>query len=208
MRNNRIPILSVITVAALGMISSPLANAQAYKVETQKPVFDDLQSPEFSGGKQKSFKPKDWLEIEAAFTLQMSPEPPSKTAERVLVKWYVAVQHPEKNGAYLLLTKDVTYVNIPLNQEIFTSVYLSPASVTRITGSDRGGKSSVELVGYEIIVNGKTEGAETNKSKAGWWNTPSEKISRSDTVPLLDKSETPFANMWWDRYAEILVERR
>jgi hypothetical protein len=27
-------------------------------------------------------------------------------------------------------------------------------------------------------------------------------------VPLLTKSETPFANMWWDRYAEVSVERR
>lgn len=208
MRTDRITILSAITVAAFGILFSPLANAQAYKVESQEPEFDDLQSPEFGGGKQKSFKPKDWLEIEAAFTLKMSPEPPSKTAERILVKWYVAVKHPEKKGAYLLLTKDVTYVNVPLNQEIFTSVYLSPASVTRVTGSDRGGKNAVELVGYEVIVNGKTEGAETNKSKVGWWNTPSDKISRSDTVPLLNKAETPFANMWWDRYAEILVERR
>jgi hypothetical protein len=27
-------------------------------------------------------------------------------------------------------------------------------------------------------------------------------------VPLLNKMETPFANLWWDRYAEVLIERR
>ena len=138
----------------------------------------------------------------------MSPAPPSQTAERILVKWYVAVEHPDKKGAYLLLTKDVTNVNVPLEEEIYTSVYLSPSSVKRLTGSDRGGKKAVYLVGYEVLVNGVKVAEESDKNKPGWWNVASDKISRSDTVPLLDKSESAFAKMWWDRYAEVLVERR
>lgn len=208
MRKIRINLFTVITCAAIGILSHSVANAQSYQVEPGKPNFDDLPSPEFSGGKQKGFKPKDWLEIEASIKVQMSPAPPSQTAERVLVKWYVAVEHPEKKGAYLLLTKDITYVNVPLNEETFTSVYLSPASVKRLTGSDRGGKKAVYLVGYEVLINGEKVAAESNKEKPGWWNTASDKISRSDTVPLLDKSKSAFANMWWDRYAEILVEPR
>lgn len=208
MRKIRLSLSTAITCAALGVLSHSTANAQAYKVEGGKPTFDDLQSPEFSGGKQKGFKPKDWLEIEASIKIQMDPAPPSQTAERILVKWYVAVEHPEKRGAYLLLTKDITYVNVPLNEETFTSVYLSPSSVKRLTGSDRGGKKAVYLVGYEVLVNGEKVAQESNKEKPGWWNATSDKISRSDSVPLLDKNETVFANMWWDRYAEILVERR
>jgi len=210
MQNNRLRLLSAITCTALALalVLAPRADAQSYKVEADKPDFDDLKSPEFGGGKNKSFKPKEWLEIEASFKVQMSPEPPSKTAERVLVKWYVAVEHPDKKGAYLLLTKDITYVNVELSEELFTSVYLSPASVKRLTGSDRAGKNSVYLVGYEILINGEKVAQETSKSKPGWWNKASDKISRSETVPLLDKSETPFAHMWWDRYAEILKERR
>jgi len=208
MRKIRLNLFTTITCAAIGVLSHSAANAQSYKVEPGKPVFDDLQSPEFSGGKQKGFKPKDWLEIEASIKVQMAPAPPSQTAERILVKWYVAVEHPEKKGAYLLLTKDITYVNVPLNEETFTSVYLSPSSVKRLTGSDRGGKKAVYLVGYEVLINGEKVAAESNKEKPGWWNTASDKISRSDTVPLLDKSKSAFANMWWDRYAEILVEPR
>jgi len=208
MRTIRLTLLSAIACATFGFFTDSTVSAQAFKVEATKPEFDDLPSPQFSGGKQKSFKPKDWLEIEASFTVQMKPEPPSKTAERVLVKWYVAVEHPDKRGAYLLLTKDVTHVNVPLDEEIFSSVYLSPASIKRLTGSDRGGKGAVYLVGYEVLVNGEKVAQETNKKDAGWWNTASQLISRSDTVPLLNKMETPFASMWWDRYAEILVERR
>jgi len=208
MRNIKFHLLTAITCAAIGVLSHSQANAQTFKVEGGKPSFDDLPSPEFSGGKQKSFKPKDWLEIEASLKVQMSPAPPSQTAERILVKWYVAVEHPDKKGAYLLLTKDVTHVNVPLEEEIYTSVYLSPSSVKRLTGSDRGGKKAVYLVGYEVLVNGVKVAEESDKNKPGWWNVASDKISRSDTVPLLDKSESAFAKMWWDRYAEVLVERR
>jgi hypothetical protein len=59
-----------------------------------------------------------------------------------------------------------------------------------------------------VLINGEKVAQESSKGQAGWWNTASDKISRSDTVPLLNKAETPFASMWWDRYAEILVERR
>jgi hypothetical protein len=209
MRNLRLSLLSAVAVATIAVSFDSIANAQAYKVEPEKPAFDDLPSPDFNVSKTKAFKPKDWLEIEASFKIQMAPEPPSKTAERVMVKWYIAVEHPEKKGAYLLLTKDITHVNVPLNEEIFSSVYLSPASIKRLTGRDRAGKSVVNLVGYEVLINGEKVAQETSgASKAGWWNTTSDKISRSDTVPLLNKMETPFANLWWDRYAEVLIERR
>lgn len=178
------------------------------KVEGEKPQFDDLQSPEFSGGKNKPFKPKEWLEVEAKIKISISPEPKSKTAEDVVVKWYVAIKNPEKAGSYLLLTKEITHINVPLGEEIYSSVYLSPASIKRITGSDRGGKNAVEYVGFEVSVGGEVKLAETNKGKPGWWKLASDKISQSETVPLLSKIETPFANMWWDRYAEVKQDRK
>lgn len=208
MRLQKISFFSAVTFAAVSLLSSNLVSAQAFKVEAGDPTFDDLLSPEFSGGVQKSFKPKDWLEIEMPLTMQMQPEPKSQTADSILVKWYVAVKNPERSGTLHLLTKDVTHVNIPLNEEIFVSIYLSPASLRRLTGSDRGGKSAVEAVGFEVLVNGQLQAMGTTKFKEGWWNAASDKISRNDSVPLLNKMETPFANSWWDRFAEIQVERR
>ncbi len=194
--------------AFISVISIGSVFGQAAKVVGEKPAFDDLPSPLFSGGKDKSFKPKDWLEIEAKLKISLSPEPPSKTCEKITVKWYIAVKNPEKPTSLLLLTKTVEHVNVPLEEDVFCSVYLSPGSIKRLTGSDKGGKTAVEYVGYEILVNGEKKVEETNKLKAGWWNVASDKISRSETVPLLNKSETPFSSMWWDRYAELAVERR
>jgi hypothetical protein len=197
--------LSLTASAVIAGLSIGSAFGQAAKVVGEKPTFDDLPSPEFSGGKQKSFKPKDWLEIEAKLKIALSPEPNSKTCEKVTVKWYIAVKNPEKSGTFLLLTKDIEHVNAPLDEDIYCSVYLSPASIKRLTGSDKGGKNAVQYVGYEVLINGEKVVAETDKGKVGWWNAASDKISRSDTVPLLNKSETPFSTMWWDRYAEVAV---
>lgn len=200
--------LSISASAIIASLSIGSAYGQAAKVTGDKPAFDDLQSPEFSGGKQKGFKPKDWLEIEVKLKVDLAPEPKSKTCDRLTVKWFVAVKDTEKSGSMLLLTKDVEHVNIPLGEDVYCSVYLSPASIKRLTGSDRAGKSVVEAVGYEVLIDGRSVASDTTKFKVGWWNAASNKISRSEAVPLLDKSETPFSNMWWDRYAEVGKDRR
>jgi hypothetical protein len=206
MRTIRHNFLTVISCALAGVLSHSAANAQVFRVEGDKPAFEDISSPKL-GDSKNGFKPKEWLEIEASIKVDMRPEPRSKTADRILVKWYVAVENPDKQGTYLLLTKDITHVNIPLGDKVFSSVYLSPSSVRRLTGGDRAGKSMVYLVGYEVLANGVKVAENSSKDKPGWWNIASNKISRSEVVPLLDKSESAFAQMWWDRYAEISKEK-
>jgi hypothetical protein len=200
--------LSIAASAILATFATGSAFGQAAKVVGDKPSFDDLQSPEFSGGKQKSFKPNDWLEMEVKLKVSLSPEPKSKTCDKLTIKWFVAVKNPEKPNTMLLLTKDVEHVNIPLDEEVYCSLYLSPASIRRLTGSAKGGKNAVESVGYEVLINGEKVATDTTKFREGWWNMASDKISRSDTVPLLNKTETPFSNMWWDRYAEVATPDR
>ncbi len=194
--------LFVLASALILGLSTGSASADV-KVTAEKPTFDDLQSPEFPGGKQKPFKPKFWLEIETKVKVAMAPEPKTKTCDKLTIKWYVAVKNGEKPGTLLLFSKEVDHVNIPLNEDVFLSIYLSPASIKRITGFDRAAKSSVEGVGFEILVDGKRVAAETTKWKMDWWDSPSEKISRSEVVPLLTKPQTAFNGMWWDRYAEV-----
>lgn len=200
--------LSITVSSIIAALSIGSAFGQAFKVVGDSPQFDDIPSPQFAGVKNKAFKPLDWLEIEAKLNIQMSPMPATKICDKLTVKWYIAVKNPEKPRTFLLFTKDIEHVNVPLGEDVYGSVYLSPASLKRITGSDKGGKGAVEYVGYEVMINGKSEASGTNKGKVGWWSIPSESISRSEVVPLLNKSETPFRDMWWDRYPEISVERR
>jgi len=197
---------NLLALSALTVIAAAPAHGQAARAQASKPSFDDIQSPMF-GGREKSFRPRDWLEMEASIRLDVRPEPASGMLDRLTVKWYVAIRNPEKRGDFLLLTREITHVNVPIGEDFYSSVYLSPSSIRRITGNFRGGKSSVELVGYEVVFNGEVIGHATNKGQDQWWNIPSERISASDSVPLLTKPETPFAALWWDRYAEVAIER-
>jgi hypothetical protein len=194
--------------AIIAAVTLGSAFGQAVKVTGDNPEFDDLPSPQFAGVKNKRFTPLNWLEIETKLNIQMSPEPVTKTCDKLTVKWYIAVKNRDKPGTFMLLTKDIEHVNVPVGEDVYCSVFLSPASLRRITGSDSGGKGAVEYVGYEVLVSGEKVAQGTNKGKPGWWNAASEKISRSEAVPLLNKNETPFRDMWWDRYPEISVERR
>lgn len=183
--------------------SAQRADAQQYKIAAENPEFDSLLSPQIDN--QKKFRAKEWLDIEARLMVQMAPEPKSKTADQVIVKWYVAVQNPDKSGTFLLFTRDVTHVNIPLGEEIYVSCYMSPASIRRLLGEARNPEKAVVACSYEVVVNGQPQAYATSSSRfpQGWWEKGGDKLIRSEVVPLLDKSQTPFNVMWWDRYAEV-----
>lgn len=193
--------LSMSLIAGLFAVGAASVSAQA-KFDVDKPEFDDLPSPDLGG--KKKFNPKDWLEVEVAFEIDdVRPKSLDGFVDQVEIRWYVAVQNPGGKG-YWLLEKQVTHVNVEIGEEIHASVYLSPASVKRLSGSDRAGKSIVWGVGGEITINGTTETFNSTSTKDFW---KSGSLSRTDKVPLLNKDETPFANMWYDRYAEIQKRR-
>ena len=196
---NHKPVLLAAAAAMLSLL--PFAAFGATKVELEKPKFDNIPSPQFAGVKGESWSPKDWLKIECKLRIEQSPEPKSKTCETLTVKWYVAVENPEKATTFLKLTKEVQHVNLPLGEDVHSCVFLSPASIRRLTGSDRAGKGCVKFVGIEVLADGAVVANEAI-GKDKWWTMASDKISDSTTVPLQSKSETPFAACWWDRYAE------
>jgi len=202
--NHKIRQSAFIALTAAAAFLSPCAATGAVKVDVMdKPKLDDVMSPEFSGVRSKTFRSKNWLEIEAKIKIQMKPEPKTKTCDKLTVKWYIAVENPDKPDTMLKLTKEVEYVNVPLSEDVYCNVYLSPASIKHLTGFDRSGKSAVKFAGFEVLIDGKVVAEATDKGQPKWWATESSKIADSTTVPLLNKMETPFAAVWWDRYPEI-----
>ena len=198
----------LVLLALLVLLPATGAFGQSYRVTAEEPQLIELESPQFGVSKSKDFKPKEWLELEAKIKVEMSPEPQSLTCDAITVKWYLAVANPDKARTMLLITKEVKHVNIPLGEDIYCSAYLSPASVRRILGAARNAKKVVEYVGYEVVVNGEVKAEQTNKGRPGWWSVASPKISRSEAVTLLDKTETPFSHLWWDRYAEVSTQKK
>lgn len=204
--------LSTCLALVFGAVSlAPLAHAQAYKADTKKPAFEALPSPDIKTNKDKSFKPKDWLEMEVEFQMDARPVPKDGYIDRVTVQWYAAVKKREGNG-YWLLNKNVEHVNVKIGEKLYSSVYLSPNTYERLTGSAKVSKSDIKAVGGVILVNGVRAGVfSTDAIRSGgvpWWEATSDALSRTDKFPLLNKNETPFKVLWYDRYAELAEERR
>ncbi|MGB0775758.1 MAG: Amuc_1102 family pilus-like protein [Akkermansiaceae bacterium] len=206
----RLPVSRPLVALLLGVfaVSAPVMAQSQYKLDVDKPKFDDLQSPEVGGNTgKKNFKPKDWLEVEVKFKITSSNKK-EKFADRVTVRWYVAAKVSENGKTQnRVLEKEVNFVNVPIGEDVYASVYLSPSAVRRISGSDNAGKGVVESVGGEILVNGspgyKNSGFFSSKGRGKWWDS----MARYNKIPLRNKNETPFKFLWWDRYAEI-QERR
>jgi hypothetical protein len=193
------------SVAALSFLAAP-AHAQG-KAEVGNMIFDDIQSPEVNTGKSKSFKPKTWLEVEAGIKIPATNAEQKKIGfiDQVTVKWYVAFKNPDGKN-FIKLTKTINHINVPIDEEVFSSVYMSPSMLKRVTGKDKAGKGDVEAVGVEVLVNGEKVATAAQKKPDKWWESGS-LSDQSDKFPLLNKDETPFSMLWWDRYAEIQKER-
>ena len=202
----RSALASVAASAAVLSLLTASANAQG-KGEVTTVTFDNIPSPEVSSGKAKNFKPKDWLEVEAGIKIPAANAEQKKAGfiNQVTVKWYVAMKNPEGKGV-IKLAKTINHINVPIDEEIFSSVYMSPSALKRLTGSDKASKGAVEAVGIEVLVDGEKVAQKAEKQKENWWNAGS-LSDQSDKFPLLNKDETPFAMLWYDRYAEIQKER-
>ena len=204
-----LPCLANLSFILAVVAFAPVALAQTVKkIEASDPTFEDLQSPSVSGNTgKKSWKPKDWLEVEVKVKLEPGRAAPRDGhVDRLTVRWYVAVPNKiDKEGKkYFLMEKEVTHVNVPLDEDFYLSCYLSPATIKRLTGSERAGKNSITAVGGEITVAGASAPARfTSQGSVSkpWWESTT--MQRTNKYPLLDKNETPFKFLWWDRYLEI-----
>ncbi|MGE9268199.1 MAG: Amuc_1102 family pilus-like protein [Verrucomicrobiales bacterium] len=202
-------ISTCIALAFGALVLAPSAFAQAYRAKVDKPNFDALPSPEIRVGKDKSFKPRDWLEMEVEFELEAKPEPDDGYIDRLTVQWYVAVKQREGNG-FWLLSKNVEHVNVKLDEKLFSSVYMTPNTYERLTGSEKVSKGDIRAVGGILLVNGVKVGTfmTSGNEDQPWWESSAGGLSRTDKFPLLNKNETPFKSLWYDRYAELAEERR
>jgi len=205
----RIPYLLV----PILMLANPMVAQSQIEIAAQgdRPSMTALKSPEFGHPSRKTFTAREWAEIEASIKVRIrsGTEPPSGMLDRLTVRWYVHVKNPDDPRQLFLLTRDVQHVNVPIDEDFYSAIYISPSSIRRITGRDRTQVNRItERIGYEVIFNGEVVASAVDRgSRDQWWTLASEIVSESDIIPLLTKPETPFAAFWWDRYAEVAPER-
>ncbi len=206
-------ILKFLTVLLAATLFIPTAFAQGndpktkVKVTLDKLYHDNRLSPQLKTGDDPKnwVKEKEWVHFEIPFRVDASPAPKSGYIDSLIFRFYIAVINPDKAKQYLKLTKEIKYVNIPVGEKIYGTVFLSPSSVKRITGSNGGRGSWIKYSAVTVEHNGKIVAVQSSEhgKMEKWYEITSPSIVDTDNYPLLTKEETPFAPFWYDRYPEV-----
>jgi hypothetical protein len=174
--------------AVLAQTRAPGADFQITKI-----VPNFISSPQFTYAGAEQF-PTDqrerWLEVEVTFSA--TPE----FTDELSLKYFILV-----NGK--LLTGEVTHVNIPAGRENRSVMYVPPKTVQRLMLGKTITINAVQNVAVQLSQQGALKSElSLNRAPAQWYST----IPQTGGL-MLNKNETPFAPLYWDRYCQIKTAR-
>lgn len=131
-----------------------------------------------------------WLELEAEFTAA-----PQFTDE-LTFKYYVLF-----NGR--LLTGEVTHTNILGGRERRSVMYVAPNALAHFSDNRQITIGSCQNVAVQIVQGGAVKDEASLQRATPQWFAAIQQIPGF----LLNKNQTPFAPLFWDRYEQIKTER-
>jgi hypothetical protein len=141
----------------------------------------------YQGGQQYPTNQRDrWLEVEAEFTA--TPE----WTDELTFKYFILI-----NGK--LLAGEVTHVNIAAGRENRSVMYLSPHTLARFNGNRPVTPNIIQNIAVQLLQQGAIKDELSFTKAPGQWYAGLTQL----TGFLLNKNETPFAPLYWDRYEQI-----
>ncbi|MEY2492548.1 MAG: hypothetical protein QOH24_1499 [Verrucomicrobiota bacterium] len=169
------------------------AFGQAQDFQLLKITSNFISSPQFTytGAEQYIADQRQrWLEIEVL--LAARPE----FSDELTVKYFVLF-----NGK--LLTGEVSHTNIPAGREDRSVIYVTPKTLQRLMLGRPVTNAALQNVAVQIVQQGMIrDELSLTPAAAGWYvGLPQ--------IPglMVNKNETPFAPLYWDRYLEIKAPR-
>jgi hypothetical protein len=148
-----------------------------------------IAPPEFTYNGAQNYRTDQrerWLEVEVEFA--SAPE----LAEEVTVKYYLAL-----NGK--LLTGEVTHVNVAAGREHRSVMYVPPKTIARLMGNRPLTATSIQNIAAQIVQQGAVKSEVSLERAAPQWFASVPQLGGL----MLNKNETPFAPLYWDRYEQI-----
>jgi hypothetical protein len=136
-------------------------------------------------------QPGRWLQVEVEFAAV-----PAFT-DQLTIKYYVLF-----NGN--LFTGEVTHVNVSAGRERRSVIYMPPHVLERYAGNRPLAINAVQNVAVQIVQEGTIKDELSLARAAAQWYAGLSPISGL----LLNKNETPFAPLYWDRYEQIKTSGR
>jgi hypothetical protein len=146
----------------------------------------------YNGAQQYQANQRDrWLEVEVEFAA--APE----FTDELTFKYFILI-----NGT--LLTGEVTHADIMAGRENRSVMYVPPNVLLRFLNNRPVTPTSVQNIAVQIVQQGTVKDELDLVHAAAQWYT---------TIPalrgfVLNKNETPFAPLYWDRYERIKIPSR
>jgi hypothetical protein len=179
--------LCAFVVMSLAASAQSLVGPGSVKLGKVQPAV--VKTPEYNLtlGPTKRSKTGDWLEVEVEF--ETKPE----DIDELTFKYTILIEKK-------LLDGEVTHINIPKGKDRFSVMYVSPRTIERLTGGRPLTSASIENVWVEVSKQGQVLDKVSYKPGAAP-NLP------HLTGMVLNKDETPFAPLFYDRYEAIKKSR-
>ncbi|MDQ6808062.1 MAG: hypothetical protein M3Z64_01340 [Verrucomicrobiota bacterium] len=146
----------------------------------------------YSGAEQYQTNQRErWLQVEVEFAAT------AEVTDDVTFKYYILY-----NGR--LLTGEVTHTNVLAGRDNRSVMYVSPHTLTRFAGNRPVTPTAVQNVAVQIVQQGaiSDESSMVRTAQPQWFAALS-----ALTGFVLNKNETPFAPLYWNRYEQIKSSR-
>ena len=192
---------NILLTLAAAAICIGTAGAQVKIAAKVKGIEAQLtKSPDFevSDTREKRSDSKDWLEVEVGFEVESTGK--GDFVSGVQVQFFMFPKSAQEKEMRKVLTASVDHVNLLKGETLYSAVYISPNTLARLFGKGKTVNTRDIAVAIEIHSGGIIGGDATEKKSDRWWQ--GDKIGKMDGF-LRPKHETPFANLWYDRYAEV-----
>jgi hypothetical protein len=152
-----------------------------------------ISSPQFTytgAGQFQADQRERWLEVEVTFAC--APE----FTDELTLKYFILV-----NGK--LLTGEVTHVNIPAGRENRSVMYVTPKTLQRLMLGRTVTNNAVQNTAVQLIQQGALKDEISAQRAAPQWYATLPQVGGL----VLNKNETPFMPLYWDRYCQIKTPR-
>jgi len=130
-----------------------------------------------------------WLQVEVDFSSNID------WTDELTVKYYILL-------AGKCLTGEVTHIDIPKGRDLFSVMYVSPNTIARILNGHPMSGNDIMDVGVQLVKQGQVLVTKSFKTRGDtqWWQN-----QQQVTGQVLNKNQTPFAPILWDRYEQIKI---
>ncbi len=153
----------------------------------------------YSGDKRRTPPSQNWMEFEVEFGYRPSAADP-KILEDLNFKYFVYIKSLDK-----VFSGEVAHMHVAEGKPRYSVMYIAPQTLSFLADGKTVQPSDVDPVAVQAFYKGQlvAETSSRGAPKGQWW-------SSKPNVPgvLLNKNQTPFSALYWDRYELIKPEAR